>query len=166
MAEIPLDEPFENAGPGSPSLALADIVDANDFLVVFLQRDHYCTNCREQVRTVAERVEDFRDRGAEPISVVPEPIERVREWQIEYDLPYPLLADPEAAVGESFDQPIRFGILGDWSDFLGRMPHVVIVDVRREPAEICWTHEGRSTFDRPEIDDIFTVLDSRRECSL
>jgi len=49
--------------------------------------------------------------------------------------PYPLLADPDAAVGDAYDQPIRFGILGDLSDFFGRMPAVVIVDRRgEEPA--------------------------------
>jgi peroxiredoxin Q/BCP len=112
---------------------------------------------------VGERIGDFRDRDAEPVSVVPEPAERVREWQDEYDLPYPLLVDPDATAGDAFDQPVRFGIIGDWSASLGRMPQVVIVDGRREPPEIVWTHAGRSTFDLPSVDDILTGLDDGRE---
>jgi peroxiredoxin Q/BCP len=165
MVDLPVDAALENVGPGGTPLTFSDLADGTDFVVVFLQRDHYCTNCRDQVRTVAARIDDFRDRGAEPVSVVPEPVDRVREWQDEYDLPYPLLADPDAAAGEAFDQPVRFGILGDWSDFLGRMPLVVVVDGRREPLEAVWTHEGRSTFDRPSVDDVLDAIDSHRQDS-
>jgi peroxiredoxin Q/BCP len=127
--------------------------------VLFFQRDHYCTNCRSQVQTLADHVEAFRTRDAEVVSIVPEPRDLVREWQSKYDLPYPLLADPDAEVGKAYDQPVRFGILGDFSDFLGRMPAVVIVDRRGDEPEIVYTHQGRSTFDRPEIDDLLAALD-------
>jgi peroxiredoxin Q/BCP len=163
MADRPLEVPFENLGPGPSPASLADLADAHDFVVVYLQRDHYCTNCRDQVRAVADRIDDFRDRAAQPVSVLPEPVERVREWQDAYDLPYPLFADPDATAGEGFDQPVRFGILGDWSDFFGRMPQVVIVDGRQTPPEVVWTHAGRSTFDRPSVDDVLGLLDDRRE---
>lgn len=67
------------------------------------------------------------------MTIVSEPLDRVREWQDRYDLPYPLLADPDATAGAAYDQPVRFGRLGKLSDVLGRMPVVVIVDRRVDP---------------------------------
>jgi peroxiredoxin Q/BCP len=129
------------------------------FVALFLQRDHYCTNCRTQVQDLAARVDEFHERGAEVVSIVPEPVDRVESWQERYDLPYPLLADPEAAAADAYDQPVRFGILGRFSDFFGRMPAVVVVDRRGTDPEIAHTHRGSSTFDRPDIDDLLATLD-------
>jgi peroxiredoxin Q/BCP len=94
---------------------------------------------------------------------VPESVERVESWQASYDLPFPLLADPEIEAGEAYDQPVRFGILGRFSDFFGRMPEVVIVDRRGESPTVEYVHKGSSTFDRPEIDDLLAELDGLRD---
>jgi len=132
------------------------------FVVLYFQRDHLCTNCRKQVQDLAEHHEEFRERDAEVVSIVPEPVERVESWQERYDLPYPLLADPEASAGEAYDQPVRFGVLGRFSDFLGRMPTVVVVDRRGADPQIAHAHRGSSTFDRPDVDEILGVLDDLR----
>jgi peroxiredoxin Q/BCP len=141
---------------------LSDLPAEIDFVVCCFQRDHYCTNCRSQVQDLAEHVEAFRDRDAEVVSIVPEPLERVEQWQAEYDLPYPLLADPETTVCSAYDQPVRFGILGKLSDFFGRMPAVVIVDCRGETQTIAYAYQGSSTFDRPEIATLLEELDEQR----
>ena len=147
-----------NVGPGPDPLSLSDLAGKVDAVVVLLQRDHYCTNCRKQVRSVADRYDEFRERNAEVVSIVPEPRERVAEWQNAYDLPFPLLADPDATAGEVYDQPVRFGFLGDLFDFVGRMPEAAIVDLRGE-STVAWSHAGTSTFDRPSIDDLLARLD-------
>lgn len=152
-----------NVGPGPDPFTLADLPNDVAFVVVFLQRDHYCVNCRRQVQAVRDRYEEFRARGAEVVSVVPESRDDVESWQAEYDLPFPLLADPEASVGERYDQPVRFGILGTVSDFLGRMPAVLILDRRSDDPEIASTYRGSSTFDRPDVDDLLATLDSLHE---
>ena len=149
---------LDNVGPGPDPLSLSDLVGAVDAVVVLLQRDHYCTNCRKQVQSVADRYEEFRERDAEVVSIVPESRERVAEWQASYDLPFPLLADPDATAGEAYDQPVRFGFLGDVFDFVGRMPEAAVVDLRGEPT-VAWSHAGKSTFDRPSIDDLLARLD-------
>lgn len=162
MESAPLEFSLPNAAAGPDPFSLAALPSDVRFVVLFFQRDHYCTNCRSQVQAVADRVEAFRARDAEPVSVVPEPLDRVAEWQAEYDLPYPLLADPEASVADAYDQPVRFGLLGDLSDFLGRMPRVVVVDRSGDDPEVVYTYSGRSTFDRPEIDDLLDEIDERR----
>jgi len=132
-----------------------------DLVVLLFQRDYYCTNCRQQVQDVKGRYDEFRERDAEVASVLPEPVDRARDWQETYDLPYPLLADPDAAVGDDYDQPVRFGVLGTLSDFFGRMPEAAIVDLRAD-RELAYSYRSRSTFDRPELDDLLAELDDLR----
>ena len=151
-----------NVGAGPNPFSLSELDDDVEFVVLFFQRDHYCTNCRSQVQDLADRIEAFRERAAEVVSIVPEPVERVESWQAQYDLPYPLLADPDAAVGDAYDQPVRFGILGDFSDFFGRMPAVAVVDRRGAAPTLGTVYRGRSTFDRPEIDELLSELDGLR----
>ncbi len=147
-----------NVGPGPDPLSLAALSADHDFVLLLFQRDHYCTNCRQQVQTVADRYGEFTGRDTELVSIVPEPPEKVREWQDSYGLPYPLVADPETTAGDAYDQPVRFGFLGDWSDFLGRMPEAVLVDLRAEP-ETVWQYRSKSTFDRPSVDDLLAAID-------
>jgi peroxiredoxin Q/BCP len=114
------------------------------------------------VQAVADAYEEFQARDCEVVSVVPEPREQVARWQADYDLPYPLLADPDASAGDAYDQPVRFGILGRFSDFFGRMPEAVLVDCRGETPQVAWSHAGRSTFDRPSVDDLLARVDDAR----
>jgi len=157
------DFSLPNVAAGADPFSLSALDDEIDFAILFFQRDHYCTNCRKQVQQLADHVEAFRERNAEVVSIVPEPVERVESWQASYALPYPLLADPEAEVGEAYDQPVRFGLLGRFSDFFGRMPEVVIVDRRGSEPEIAYVHQGRSTFDRPDIEELLAELDDLRD---
>lgn len=157
-----LDFSLPNVGPGPDPLSLSDLAADHDFAVLLFQRDYYCTNCRKQIQQVAERYEEFRERGAEVISILPESVSETRKWQAEYDLPYPLLADPEATVGDQYDQPVRFGVLGRLSDFFGRMPVAAIVDLRGDDPDLLYSHRGTSTWDRPELDEILATLDDAR----
>ncbi len=163
QTQATLDFSLPNVGPGPDPLDLSEFLSEHDSVVVYLQRDHLCTNCRKQVQQVADRYDELRDRDAGVVSVVPEPREKVQSWQDSYELPYPLLADPDAAAGEAFDQPVRFGFLGDLSDLLGRMPEVVVVTGSTDGPEVAWSYAGRSTFDRPSVDDVLAALDGLRE---
>jgi peroxiredoxin Q/BCP len=157
--DVPTFE-LSNVGPGPDPFSVASLNDDVAFVILFFQRDHYCTNCRQQVQTIADRYDAFADRNAEPVSVVPEPAEKVAQWQQKYELPYPLLADPDATVGEAYDQPVRFGILGQISDFFGRMPAVILIDRRGDEPTVEYTYEGSSTFDRPDPAELLSELDA------
>jgi peroxiredoxin Q/BCP len=91
---------------------------------------------------------------------LPESVDRTREWQEIVELPYPVLADDGGVVGDSYDQPSRFGILGNLSDLVGRMPLAVVLDVRGEPT-VHATHPGSSPADRPPVS---ALLDDCRAC--
>lgn len=155
MIELP-DTPVPNAGPGPDPFRLTEI--ETPFLVIFFQRDYFCTNCRNQVQTIAERYNEFEGQDTTVVSILPESKDRARDWVEKYDLPFPLLADPDAELSDDFGQPVRFGLLGKFSDFLGRMPQILVIDCREEP-EIIYKHQGSSTFDRPDLDEVLDAID-------
>jgi Peroxiredoxin len=157
--QVPAFE-LPNVGPGPDPFSVRALDDSVAFVILFFQRDHYCTNCRQQVQSIADRYDAFAARNAEPVSIVPESAEKVTQWQDKYDLPYPLLADPDATVGKAYDQPVRFGILGQISDLFGRMPAVILIDRRGEAPTVEYTYEGSSTFDRPDPDELLSELDA------
>jgi len=165
MSTEAIEFSLPNAAAGPDPYVLADRPDDVAFVVLFFQRDYYCTECRKQIQRLADHVEAFRERNAEVVSVLPEPLEQAESWQTQYDLPYPLLADAEAAVGDAYEQPVRFGLLGTLSDFFGRMPEVVVVDRRGDAPEVGWQYAGRSTFDRPDVDEVVAAIDDLRDAA-
>lgn len=150
-----------NVGTGPDPLSLAELAVDHDFVLLLFQRDYHCTNCRNQVQTFADHYDEFTARNTEVVSIVPEPPERIQDWQESYNLPFPLCADPDAQVSERYDQPVRFGFLGSLSDFLGRMPKAVLLDCRDDEPTVAYSHEGSSTWDRPELADLFAAVDER-----
>lgn len=151
---------LENAGADASPFSLETVLsdDDVDAVVLLLQRDYHCRKCRDQVQAVAERYDEFEAENALVVSVLPEPVERVRNWQESYDLPYPLLADPTKELGEDLQQPSRFGVLGDLHDMIGRMPEALVVDVRGTEPTTTYVHKGSSPSDRPSIDELLDAV--------
>jgi peroxiredoxin Q/BCP len=170
-----LDFELPNAGTGPDPLSLADLgaeptnavgrpaarretSPRNDAVVLFFQRDYHCRSCRGQVQEVADRYDEFRDRHAAAVSLLPESKEKAEKWQQKLHLPFPLLADPDNRVADQYGQPTRFGRLGKLHDLVGRMPQTAILDVRHEP-RLYAVHRGDSPGDRPEVDDVLAMVD-------
>ncbi|WP_153554642.1 peroxiredoxin [Halomicrobium sp. LC1Hm] len=168
---VPPGFELPNVGVGPDPLSLERVVDRVDFAVLLLLRDYHCPKCKRQVRELAESARQFAELNAAVLPVLPEPTERASEWGSQFDLPFPLLADPDKEVGEAYEQPTRFGKLGEVHDMIGRMPESVILDTRGDDAEIVYTHEGESPGDRPEIATLVDEIDQLQEtfvfdCSL
>lgn len=140
---------------GGPDHFDFDVLDEDtDAVVLVLMRDYYCTKCQAQANRLADNYEAFRERGGEVVAVLPEDVDRARGWA---DVPYPLLADPEKAFAEEYDQPTKYGALGKLSDFAGRMPEAVVVDTSGDP-EIAYVHQGDGFGDRPSEDELLAVV--------
>lgn len=153
---------LRNAGIGPDPLSLDDVADLVDFAILLLLRDYHCPKCRQQVTRVAEQAEAVERRNTAVIPVLPDSYEKATTWQEEYDLPFPLLADPEGAVGEAYDQNRRFGALGRLHDVIGRMPKAVVIDFREEP-RIVDAHDGDSPGDRPPLETLLATVDDLRQ---
>lgn len=130
-----------------------------DAIVLLFQRDYHCPKCREQVQTIASRYDDFAARRADVVSILPEPIDRARQWNEQYDLPFPLLADESKATSDQYDQPVRFGAVGSFHDMVGRMPEAILIDTTGEQPTIEYVHRGKLPADRPTVDDLLGRVD-------
>lgn len=146
-----------NVGPGPDPLVLREL--EADFAVLLLHRDFYCSECRQQVRRVKRRYEEFEERDAEVVSVLPEDRETAAEWQKQYHLPFPVVADAEKRWAERFDQPRKYGLLGRIHDVIGRMPAALVVDLRWSDPMETFAHRGDSKTDRPRIDELLAAID-------
>lgn len=138
--------------------SLEDATEQYDFIVLLFQRDFFCTNCRNQVQELEERYEEFRERNAQVISVLPERLSRAEKWDEKYELSYPVIADEDKKISDSFGQPVRFGALGNLHDLLGRMPLTVILDCRGDEVEVIYREAGSNPADRPSVDDLLDKI--------
>lgn len=98
-------------------------------------------------------------------------VERAEDWQAQFDLPFPLLADPKKDVADRYDQPTQYGALGKIHDLIGRLPESVILDTRGETGEIVYTYEGESPEDRPAVEKLVEEIEELQDafmfdCSL
>ena len=159
MYSTPTDLSIElpNGGPGPDPLRV-DQVDA-DFVVLLFHRDFHCSNCQTQASEVAARYNEFRQHDAAIVSILPEPKERAAEWADSYDLPFPVVADPDSRTADRFGQPVRFGVLGRLHDLIGRMPLVVIIDRRGEEPRLVYSYVGDAPGDRPTVDSLLLELE-------
>jgi len=165
------DFELPNVGIGPDPLSLERVVQRVDFAVLLLLRDYHCPKCKHQVQTLAEEARQFAELNAVVLPVLPEPVERAAEWREQFDLPFPLLADPDKHIADKYDQPTRYGKLGALHDLIGRMPESVILDTRGDEAEIVYTYEGESPGDRPAVETLVDEIDQFQEtfvfdCSL
>ncbi|WP_435177617.1 peroxiredoxin family protein [Halorussus sp. AFM4] len=179
MSELDFELP--NAGAGPDPLALSSFAasgpgsedadafvgrewatgrpDENRAVVLLFLRDYWSRSCRQQVRDVAERYREFRDRDAAAVAVLPEPEGKAEKWQKKYHLPFPLVADADKQVAEQYDQPVRFGPLGRRVDLLGRLPQVAVLDARHGELRLHAVHRGEKPDDRPPVDDVLATVD-------
>lgn len=131
-----------------------------EFITLLFQRDFYCTNCRTQIQDVEERYDEFVNLSTQVVSVLPENLSRAENWDEGYDLSYPVVADENKDISDSFDQPVRFGPLGDLHDLIGRMPLTVILDCRDDDMEVAYREAGSNPSDRPSVDDLIEYIKS------
>jgi len=131
----------------------------NAIVLLFL-RDYHCPKCRNQVETIAARYDEFEARNADVVAVLPEPVDRTRNWAAQFDLPFPLVADGSKTASDQYDQPTRFGALGGLHDMIGRMPEAVVVDATGSEPTVEYVHRGDSPGDRPTVDELLDLLDS------
>lgn len=175
--QIAPDEAFDfelpNVGVGPDPLSLSAVIDASDFAVLLFLRDYHCPKCKAQVSEISEYARQFNEMKTAVLPILPEPPDRAAKWRekVVNDFPFPLLADAEKAVAEQYDQPTRYGSVGQLSDLLGRLPQSVVLDTRGEAVEVVFEHAGDSIDDRPTPEELIDTVEDIQEsfvfdCSL
>jgi peroxiredoxin Q/BCP len=160
MQQDVADFELPNAATGPNPYRFLESADQpdRDAIVLLFQRDYHCPKCRKQVQDVARRYKDFEAANTEAVAILPESVERANDWQSQYSLPFPLLADETKDVSDEYDQPTRFGALVSLHDMVGRMPFAMVFDTRSGTPELVYTHEGTMPGDRPSVDELLDVV--------
>ncbi|SER41696.1 peroxiredoxin family protein [Natrinema salaciae] len=155
------DFELPNATTGPDPFQLSEYASNSerDAIVLLFQRDYHCPKCREQVQKIASRYDEFESRQADVVSILPEPLERARQWNEQYEIPFPLLADESKTTSDQYDQPTRFGVFGSLHDMVGRMPEAILIDATGEQPSIEYVHRGKMPADRPTVDDLLDRID-------
>lgn len=153
---------LRNVAIGPDPLSLSTVANMVDFAILLFLRDYHCPKCRTQVQRVARKAETLDRRDTAVIPILPDSVEKAQDWQDDYDLPFPLLADPGGETGDQYGQQRRFGVFGKLHDVIGRMPKAVVLDLRGE-ATLVDAYEGSTPGDRPKIEELLESVDDLRE---
>ena len=165
MTDAPVAPGFEapNVGAGPDPCSLSALAREYDFLALYFMRDHECPACRKQVQRTRDRVDGFRARDAVAVPVLPHARETARAWQEEFEVPFPLLADPDSTVADGYGQPVRLAFASDLAGVFGRIPTVSVVDARGPDPRVVWTDTGKALGDRPTTGEVLAAVDEARE---
>ncbi|WP_181685301.1 redoxin domain-containing protein [Halorhabdus salina] len=175
--QIVPDEAFDfelpNVGVGPDPLSLSAVIGASDFAVLLFLRDYHCPKCKAQVGEISEHARQFNEMKTAVLPILPEPRDKAARWRekVVSEFPFPLLADAEKTVAEQYDQPTRYGPVGQLSDLLGRLPQSVVLDTRGDDVDMVFEHAGDSIDDRPTPTELIDTVEDVQEsfvfdCSL
>jgi len=150
-----------NVGEGPDPYSLRDGFENAESVVLLLQRNHHCRICKIQTKKFAERYEEFTDRDAEVIVVLPDSRSKARGWAEDLNLPFALLADEEASLGDEYGQKVRFGVIGSLHDLVGRMPSALVLRQDNDgEVRVVYEHNGNTYTDRPSVDKLLAEVEA------
>ncbi|WP_167768452.1 redoxin domain-containing protein [Haloarcula amylovorans] len=160
------DFELPNVGAGSETLHSATLAAEHEYVLAVLLRNHYCPLCRELVRELAGRYDEFATRGTAVVPVLPDIRERALVWHRRYELPFPMLADPAADVvtGDRRETaPDEFETFEPFQRTIPSLPGVALLECVDDSLKIVSRHGGPNPQDVPTIDSLLRRLDAQRD---
>jgi len=138
-------------------------VQSSDFhgqpLLLMFYRGNWCPLCTAQIRELAARYRELRDRGARIVFASPQPEKETRRIAEKFDIEADFLCDPGNRAARKLGLlhvdgiPPGMGLLGYESDTV--FPTVVVADARGDVIYACISDNYRV---RPEPDDYLPLL--------
>ncbi len=152
---------------------LHDLFAKGPVLLVFY-RGGWCPYCNYQIHELTESSREFRERGITPVAISVDRIEEAAATQATYEIPFPVLSDPDAAAHRAYgvvhevtdaeaSKLREFGI--DLEKASGRdhhqiaIPSLFLVD---RAGVVRWAHADPDYQVRPSIAEVLAVADSVR----
>ncbi|MCA0894302.1 peroxiredoxin-like family protein [Microbulbifer agarilyticus] len=157
---------------GSPVSLEALAKDKAPLLVIFY-RGGWCPYCNVQIRQLAEAWSEFEKRGVTPVLVSVDKPDASAMAKATYEIPFPVLSDPDLKAHEAFDVIIEiddataekyktYGIvLEDWS---GRDHHKIAapgIFLLDKAGTVEWAHVSKDYKTRPSVEQLLNMLDNR-----
>lgn len=160
-----------------PDRQVEDILEGKT--IFWVLRYIGCPVCRLDVALIAERYEEFQEKGAQVFVVMQSDKEHIRESLKDTELPFEIICDDDMnfyqtlmiepaksmdeLAGKMLDKLQKKGALADeygfeHGDYEGdeqQLPALFIVD---ENGVIDYAHYAEELIDMPEIDDVLELL--------
>lgn len=135
---------------GGESLSSSDLTAEHDAVLIVLLRSHYCPLCRDIVQTLRDEYQAFASRSTAVVPVLPDQVERGAVWQRRYELPFPILADPDESVA---DEP-AFETFAPFQRLIRDLPGAVLFRPGEDGLEFVTTFGGDSPQAFPAVEEI------------
>lgn len=89
------------SAPDASRVQLASLLKSSGVVVVFY-RGGWCPYCNFQVRELTLEADAFYQRAMTPVAISVDRIDETEKSQAEYEIPFPILSDPELVAHEAF----------------------------------------------------------------
>jgi peroxiredoxin Q/BCP len=130
---------FEGVTQTGETIRLSDFRGAPVALYFYPKDD--TPGCTKQACNLRDHSDDLAEHGVQVVGVSGDPVESHERFAAKYDLPFPLVADPDRSIMEAY------GVYGEKS-FYGKL----VVGVKRTTFLIGADGVVRHVFKRPKTD--------------
>lgn len=163
-AAIPSFEIQDVRGEPFSSTAISDA----DTLVVFY-RGGWCPFCNFQIRELSQSHDEFKALGVSLVAISVDQPDAVAVTQSAYEVPFPLLSDPDLKAHEAFNVVLQLGVaevagltiyghdIEKWSGKDHHKMAVPAVFLVRD-GKVAWAHVARDYKTRPSTEQLLTVV--------
>ena len=149
---------------------LVDLVE-DQTIALFFYRGGWCPFCNFQIRDMTQAFDDFAERGVLPVAVSVDQPSEAAKTQGAYEIPFPVLSDPDLEVHEAFqvtyqaeeEEVQKLAEMGmDLEASSGRdhnsyaIPGVFIIDSN---ATVRWAHANMDYSVRPSPKQLLEAID-------
>jgi len=111
----------------------ADFADHR--LVIFFYPNAFTPGCTTEACDFRDRYQTFQDAGYAIVGVSPNEPEELARFREEYDLPFPLISDPDHTIAEAFG---AWGIKKNYGrEYEGLIRSTIVID-ERGTVEVAW----------------------------
>lgn len=169
---IPPGQPAPNAPARDASgreVAVLNVAKGSILLVFY--RGGWCPYCNHQMHELAQAFPELQKRGVTPVAVSVDAIEAAARTQAGFEIPFPLLSDPELAVHKAFkvvhhaeaEEVARLKSYGidieaasgqQHHDFA--VPSIFLIDAART---VRWAHAEGDYKVRPSVAQLLAAID-------
>eukprot|EP00277_Geminigera_cryophila_P012855 CAMPEP_0179441238 /NCGR_PEP_ID=MMETSP0799-20121207/24821_1 /TAXON_ID=46947 /ORGANISM="Geminigera cryophila, Strain CCMP2564" /LENGTH=157 /DNA_ID=CAMNT_0021225355 /DNA_START=148 /DNA_END=621 /DNA_ORIENTATION=+ len=117
MATPPLGEQapgFDLPSDSGKNLSLKSL--RGKWVVVYFYPKVFTQGCTCQAEAYQKDVDDFRSKNCEVVGISTNPMDKIQEFKLKYGLSFPMLADRECSVVESYGAAIKLPFIGTFAN--------------------------------------------------
>jgi peroxiredoxin Q/BCP len=136
--------PFTRTDDSGNEVELSDFVGKQ--LVIYFYPKAFTPGCTTESCDFRDRYDRFIDSGFALVGVSPDQPEKLAEFRAEYDLPFPLLSDPDHSMAEAY---------GAWGpqknygrEYVGIIRSTIVVDADGDVADAWYNVRATGHADR------------------